>query len=289
MTVTGERLLRRAGTIDDGSGVLHRIDAADAGWRYVGVEVRRMRAGDRVERPPDDREVVVIALEGTLDVAAAGERFDGVGRRAGVFEDGAAELVLIEPGAAISVRAVSDSTVVVGDAPGADLRVTRAIRQADIRVEERGSGSTARRVHHLLAPAAEAGRLILFEVFTPGGNWSSYPPHKHDTEDPPRESLLEELYYHRFARPEGWALQRVYTPDRSFDQAFAVTDHDIVLVPRGYHPVGSPAGYDGYYLNVMAGPSRAWHFTIDPDHAWLMDWDPTAPRGGAETAEGAKR
>jgi 5-deoxy-glucuronate isomerase len=152
------------------------------------------------------------------------------------------------------------------------------VEASDILVEQRGSGDTARRIHHLLPPSARAGRLILFEVFTPGGNWSSYPPHKHDTEDPPTEAYLEELYYYRFARPEGWAFQRVYTPDRSLDEAFAPGDSDVVLVPRGYHPVGMPAGYDGYYLNVMAGHARDWHFTVDPDHAWLMDWDPAAPR-----------
>jgi 5-deoxy-glucuronate isomerase len=138
--------------------------------------------------------------------------------------------------------------------------------------------TTERRIHHLLSPAAEAGRLILFEVYTPGGNWSSYPPHKHDTEDPPTEAYLEEVYYYRFARPEGWAFQRVYTDDRSLDASFAPVDEDVILVPRGYHACGMPAGYDGYYLNVMAGPNRAWHFSIDPDHAWLMDWDPAAPR-----------
>ena len=121
-------------------------------------------------------------------------------------------------------------------------------------------------------------------MFTPGGNWSSYPPHKHDTEDPPVESRLEEIYFYRFARPEGFAFQRVYTPDRSLDESLAPGDGDVVLVPRGYHPVGVPAGYDCYYLNIMAGPTRAWHFTIDPDHAWLMDWNPGAPMAAQEEA-----
>ncbi|KRT64257.1 MAG: KduI/IolB isomerase, 5-deoxy-glucuronate isomerase [Chloroflexi bacterium CSP1-4] len=156
--------------------------------------------------------------------------------------------------------------------------MTRLVEPAEMRVEQRGRGNTARRIHHLLPPDAEAGRLILVEVFTPGGNWSSYPPHKHDTEDQPRESYLEELYYYRFARPEGFAFQRIYTADRSLDEALTPMDGDVVLVPKGYHPVGMPAGYDGYYLNVMAGPTRLWHFTMDPDHAWLMDWDPSKPR-----------
>ena len=187
-------------------------------------------------------------------------------------------MLLLEPGTNLQVTAESQAGIVVADAPGAEVRSTRLIEPDEIRVEARGSGITERRIHHLLPPTAVAGRLILFEVFTPGGHWSSYPPHKHDTEDPPAEAYLEELYYYRFERPEGWAFQRVYTPDRSLDVSFAPGDRDVVLVPRGYHPVGMPAGYDGYYLNVMAGHNRAWHFTVDPDHRWLMDWDPRVPR-----------
>jgi 5-deoxy-glucuronate isomerase len=186
--------------------------------------------------------------------------------------------VLVEPGADIEVEAITPTTLAVAAAPGGEIRVTRLIEPSTMRVEQRGSGNTARRIHHLLPPEAEAGRLILVEVFTPGGNWSSYPPHKHDTEDQPRESYLEELYYYRFARPEGFAFQRVYTADRSLDEALTPGDGEVVLVPRGYHPVGMPAGYDGYYLNVMAGPTRLWHFTLDPDHAWLMDWSPVPAR-----------
>jgi 5-deoxy-glucuronate isomerase len=145
-----------------------------------------------------------------------------------------------------------------------------------MRVEARGHDRTARTVHHLLPPEAPAGRLILFEVITPGGNWSSYPPHKHDTDDPPRERALEELYYYRFDRPEGFAVQRVYSADRSLDETVTAGDGDVVLVPRGYHAVAAAAGYDCYYLNVMAGPVREWRFTVDPDHVWLMDWDPDA-------------
>ena len=93
-----------------------------------------------------------------------------------------------------------------------------------------------------------------------------------------REAYLEELYYYRFRRPEGWGFARVYTPERDLDVSHAVSDRDVLLIPRGYHPFGAPAGYDAYYLNVMAGPNRAWHFTVDPDHAWLMDWDPSQPK-----------
>jgi 5-deoxy-glucuronate isomerase len=217
-------------------------------------------------------------MEGSVDIHAGGVRYSSVGSRAGVFDGPPAPVLLLEPGLDVEVETPDGATLIVADAPGADVRSTRLIDGDDIFVETRGSGITERRIHHLLPPTATAGRLILFEVFTPGGNWSSYPPHKHDTEDPPTEAYLEELYYYRFAQPKGWGFARVYTPDRETDESFAPTDGDVVLVPGGYHPFGAPAGYDAYYLNVMAGPNRAWHFTLDPDHEWLMNWDPALPR-----------
>jgi 5-deoxy-glucuronate isomerase len=243
-----------------------------------------------------------VILEGACRIRAGGQTWDSVGSRAGVFTGPAdsrtpgatappaAPVVLVAPGEPVEVEALGAGTgiggpiagggasVVVASAPGGTIHATRLIPPEEIAVERRGSGATERRINRLLPPEVAAGRLILFEVYTPAGHWSSWPPHKHDTEDPPREALLEELYHYRFARPEGFAFQRVYTPDRSLDVALTPGDGDVVLVPRGYHPVGAPAGYDTYYLNVMAGPNRAWFFTIDPDHAWQMDWDPGAPR-----------
>ena len=273
-----EGLHRRHAAPRPGDGPAHDIRPGDAGWQYVGFAEHRLRAGATLLRPADDHEVAVIVMEGAVAVEAGGQHYTSLGSRETVFDGPPPPVLLLSPGTAISLVAEAETTVIVADAPGADARHTRLIRPDDIFVETRGHGVTERRIHHLLPPTAAAGRLILFEVFTPGGNWSSYPPHKHDTEDPPREAYLEELYYYRFARPEGWAFARVYTADRSLDESFAPRDRDVILVPRGYHPVGAPAGYDAYYLNVMAGPHRAWHFTLDPDHAWLMDWDPATPR-----------
>jgi 5-deoxy-glucuronate isomerase len=118
-----------------------------------------------------------------------------------------------------------------------------------------------------------AEHLLVCEVFTPGGNWSSYPPHKHDRDAAPAETRLEETYYHRINPPQGFAFQRVYTDDRSLDETMAVENHNVVMVPEGYHPVGAPHGYDLYYLNVMAGPERTWIFHNDPDHEWLLQKD----------------
>ncbi len=271
-------LLRRAGPARAPGGITQDIDPADAGWAWISFRAHSLASGAQVERAGDGQEVAVIVLEGTVDVRAGAQAFDAVGSRANVFDGPPAPVVLVAAGEDIAIRARTAGTTLIASAPAGEVVPTRRIDPASMRVEERGSGQTARRVHHLLPPGEPASRLILFEVYTPGGNWSSYPPHKHDTQDPPRESLLEELYYYRFARPQGFAFARVYTPDRSLDEALTPMDGDVVLVPRGYHPVGMPAGYDGYYLNVMAGPTRAWHFTVDPDHAWLMDWSPDAPR-----------
>jgi len=275
-------LLRRAASPGtDGATV--RVDPATepaglggVGWHWISFAAHELVAGASLRRSGDDREVGVVVLEGRLRLRAGGRVFGEVGSRASVFEPIPAPVLLLEPGAALEIEALSPARIALAGAPAGDLRTTRLIESSSIGVEVRGSGQTARTVRHLLPPDAAAGRLILVEVITPGGNWSSYPPHKHDVEDQPRESQLEELYYYRFARPQGWAFQRVYSADRSLDEAVTPMDGDAVLVPRGYHPVGAPAGYDCYYLNVMAGPTRLWHFSLDPDHAWLMDWDPRA-------------
>jgi len=230
-------------------------------------------------RAGDEREIAVVVIEGTVAIDVAGQSFGEVGRRASVFDPAPSPLVLVAPGSTIEVSARDRATIAIAAAPGGEVRETRLVDPSGVRVEARGSGPTARTVRHLLPPEASAGRLIVVEVLTPGGNWSSYPPHKHDVDDPPRERLLEELYYYRFRRPEGFAFQRVYTADGALDQSLSPMDGDVVLVPRGYHPVGAPAGYDCYYLNVMAGPVREWRFTLDPSHAWLMDWSPDEPRG----------
>ena len=137
--------------------------------------------------------------------------------------------------------------------------------------EVRGEGGNTRYIRNILPdtdPTAHA--LLVVEVITPPGHWSSYPPHKHDTDAPPEETFLEETYYHRLDPPQGFAFQRVYTDDRSLDETMTVTNGDVVCVPRGYHPAGVPHGYTLYYLNVMAGPVRKWIFRNDPAHEWIV-------------------
>jgi len=143
------------------------------------------------------------------------------------------------------------------------------IAPQDIDAEARGKGHNQRYVHNILPEDKPADSLLVVEVWTNEGCTSSYPSHKHDTDNPPRETYLEETYYHRLNPEQGFCMQRVYTDDRALDECMAVYNRDVVMVPKGYHPVATMAGYDSYYLNVMAGPVRKWMFTWEEDHAWI--------------------
>ncbi|HEY5070935.1 MAG TPA: 5-deoxy-glucuronate isomerase [Caulobacteraceae bacterium] len=257
----------------DGFGRLLHVTPRSAGWRYVGFEVFRLAAGEAFEGGDQSREACLVVLCGTVDIAVGGEMFAAVGSRVDVFEDAPPGAVYAPAGAAYHATARSPAEIAVCTAPGAAGRAPRRISPGDMIREERGSGTNARRVRDILPAREAADSLLVVEVVTPGGHWSSYPPHKHDTAAGEAETALEEIYYHRITPVQGFAFQRVYTDDRSLDETLTIEDGDLVLVPRGYHPVAAAHGYDLYYLNVMAGEQRRWIFRNDPAHDWI------APKG----------
>jgi 5-deoxy-glucuronate isomerase len=249
---------------------LVEVTPESAGWRYVGFEVHRLSEGESLTRSTAGREVCLVMLSGEADVRFDGHEWTEIGGRESIF-DGPSDSVYAPPGGELAVRcAGAGCELALGWAPAGRGGPPTLIRASDVHVFKRGADRTERTIHNILMEDRPAESLLVTEVFTPGGNWSSYPPHKHDTDDPPRETYLEETYYHRLARPEGFGVQLVYTADRSVNQALQVRDGDVVLVPRGYHPVAAAAGYDLYYLNVMAGPVRRWLVTTDPDHRWQL-------------------
>ena len=247
----------------DEDGCVVRVTPESAGWRYVGFEVYRLVAGARLRRTDEHRETCVVFLSGSGHASADGREWRGVGGRRTVF-DGPPAALYVPPRTPWSVEAAAELELAVCTAPaprGAELRL---LTPDDVRHESRGRGGEAREIDHILMEDVPAESLLVTEVVTPAGHWSSYPPHKHDVDDPPREAYLEETYYHRIRPANGFAFQRVYTADGSLDEAFAVRDGDVVLVPRGYHPVAAGPRHDLYYLNVMAGPTREWRVTFDP-------------------------
>jgi 5-deoxy-glucuronate isomerase len=247
-----------------------RVTPATAGWRYVGFTAYRLAPGERQALDLAGREVCIVVLSGRVNVDTGAARFDGIGGRASVFDERGPYAVYAPDGAGVTIEALTPAEVGVASAPGGGALPPRLIEPSTIQRSVRGQGANTRYVRDILPQTAPAEHLLVVEVRTPSGHSSSYPPHKHDTDSAPTESSLEETYYHRLDPPQGFAFQRVYTDDRSLDESLAVEDHDVVMVPRGYHPVVVPYGYESYYLNVMAGPKRVWHFRNDPAHEWML-------------------
>lgn len=255
-----------------------------AGWTHIGFRAVRLAASDSESIETGDRELCLVVLTGTVEVTVDGHTFQHLGTRDSVFDDISPAAVYVPAGKTVVVRAERAAEVALCSAPGGGSEggVSRQVRVLDsgtMRRSVRGQGSNTRYICDILPhDDPTAAHLLVVEVLTPASHSSSYPPHKHDVEQPPVETLLEETYYHRLNPPQGFAFQRVYTDDRSLDEACAVENHDVVMVPRGYHPVVAPHGYDLYYLNVMAGPNRFWVFKNDPAHEWMLAPQPTKDR-----------
>jgi 5-deoxy-glucuronate isomerase len=241
-----------------------------SGLRYVSFVAERLAPGESFTRREADRESCIVVLTGTVDVRAGDLACSGIGARASVFEERSPHAVYVPPRVEYTVTARDAAEIAIGTAPAEGTLPPRLIEPATMKRLVRGKDANTRFVCDILPETEPAESLLVVEVLTPSGHSSSYPPHKHDTDALPGESFLEETYYHRIDPPQGFVFQRVYTDDRSEDASFAVENHDVVIVPRGYHPVCVPYGYRSYYLNVMAGPRRVWSFRNDPRHEWML-------------------
>lgn len=247
------------------------VDVTPAsGLAWVNFFARRLAAGETLAGNESGRESCIVVLAGTVDVHAGDGAWRGIGERMSVFDERSPYAVYVPPGIGYEVTARTASEIAVGTAPAAGTLAPRLIEPSTMKRSSRGRDANTRYVCDILPQTEPAESLLVVEVLTPSGHSSSYPPHKHDTDALPGESFLEETYYHRVDPAQGFVFQRVYTDDRSEDTSFAAENHDVVVVPRGYHPVCVPYGYRSYYLNVMAGPKRVWSFRNDPRHEWML-------------------
>ena len=256
------------------AGAVIDVTPEQAGWEYVGLRVQLIEPGGFWNYASEQDELCIVPLRGSA-VIESGDQSWKVSRPGTMF-DGKPTALYLPVGS--SVRATSDE--------GAELAITtsrasrhfppKLIEPDDIDVEIRGAGNAARQINHIIKPDFPADRLLVVEVFTPSGNWSSFPPHKHDVSDMPAEADLEEIYYYRIQPDDGFGLQRLYTADGSFDQAWVIHDGDLLLVPEGYHAFAIAHGYTGYYLNILAGDEaeRTMQPADDPRYAWVRaTWD----------------
>ncbi len=261
-------LLLRAGEWGD-------VTPETAGWRYLSF---------RVEAGPFDHdslgeEVALVPLSGRWRVEAGGEAWE-LGGRTSVFDGMPWALYLPRD---TSYRADGDGEIAVCGARCESRLEPRLVTPDEVEIEVRGAGNATRQINHILEPGFPAERLLVVEVFTPSGNWSSYPPHKHDEDNPPGEVVLEETYYFRTPDPAAFAVQRLYSPRHRLDVTETVRDGDLMLVPYGYHTTAAAQGYDLYYLNALAGDRRSMAAADDPALHWVraawaeMERDPRVP------------
>jgi 5-deoxy-glucuronate isomerase len=238
-------------------------------WHHVSFRVLRLPAGATFANDTSETEAVLVLIGGTADVRSSHGNYDRVGKRSSPF-DGPPQAVYLPPDTTYDVVAHTDTEVAICAAAGSNAKFpARLLELSEGDGHQRGAGSAQRLIYDILMNPSSAASIFVTEVLTPPGNWSSYPPHKHDQDDPPRESALEEIYYYRAMPESGFAFQRVYTADSELDETMTVHDGDTVLVPRGYHVCAAAPEYHIYYLNVLAGPKHVYHMTFDPKHEWI--------------------
>lgn len=234
--------------------------------KYTGMEVYTLKEGEVLQEIlPKNIEACVVLLSGYIDCKLNEDVFTNLGNRESVFVEDAPYALYVTAGDSYSFKALGDVEVSVCKAPGKGTYPSRLIKPESCTVEHRGYGQIQRVAKNILPETENADSLLVVEVITKGGNWSSFPSHRHDEDNLPVQSYLEEIYYHKL-NPSvgGFAFQRIYNDDHSVDDCYVIKHDTAILVKEGYHPVSVPPGYDLYYLNNMAGPKRTWKFYNDP-------------------------
>ena len=261
-----------------------QVSPSSAGWEHLSFAARGMNQGDASDFETDENEFALVVLGGTCRVTSNRGTWANVGRRPNVFT-GMPYTLFLPPKTRFTVEATSEQLdIAYGWCAAREEYPARLVGPAAVEIEIRGAGNVTRQINKMIPPGFPCSRLVVVEVYTPSGNWSSYPPHKHDehiVDDLGNivEADLEEVYFYKIDRPEGFAYQRIYTPDRSIDELILARDSHLVLSPRGYHPVVAAPGYNCYYLNVLAGSAQSLAATDDPEHAWVKQtWKDKDPR-----------
>ena len=267
-----------------GSGIFARVRPEDAGWQYLNMAALRLNAGERYSSSVGDHEHVSVILGGRCTIRTSAGDFPNIGRRPDVFS-GMPWAFYLPRHTEFEIEALTDGLEIASCwVPTDQNHPARLVTPADSAIEIRGGGNATRQINSIIPPGFDCHRLVCVEVYTPPGNWSSYPPHKHDVhreagDGTLLEADLEEIYFYKIDKPEGYAYQRVYTGNRSTDGLMMAQNHDAVLVPEGYHPVVSAHGYTTYYLNFLAGSAQSLANTDDPTYRWIKDtWTDTDPR-----------
>ena len=292
MKYTAENLLVHPFTHLQDPDLILAVTPESAGWDFISFQARRLSAGKEWSFTSGENELAIILLQGEISVRSTRGSWQGLERK-DVWTSAATALYLPSD-TGLTVLAASDSEFAVTWVPTDEAHEPWLIQPRDVPISLRGGDNASRQINDLLPPGSPVHRLVLVEVYTPGGNWSSYPPHKHDVhiEDEAGnliEADLEEVYFYKIDKPEGYAYQQVYTDKNSplqkagdpIEALVKVRNNCAVLIPEGYHPVASAPGYTTYYLNVLAGSAQSLANQDDPRYSWIkgsyQNVDPRIP------------
>lgn len=274
-----------------GFGVYQQVLAKEAGWEHLNMEARLMRKGETWQAETGDYEYAIILLSGNFSVESDKGSWATTNGRSSVFK-GIAHTLYLPRHSSFTLTATSEVLdIAYGWVLASRDFPARFKGPEEAAIEIRGGDNATRQINSLVEPGFACDRIVAVEVYTPSGNWSSFPAHKHDVRKTDTagnllEACLEETYFYKIEKPEGFAVQQVYTDDRSLDEIMRVKTNDVVLVPRGYHPVVAEPGYHCYYLNFLAGSDQSLANTPDPDQVWLFDaWSGRDPRVPLVTAD----
>lgn len=258
------------------AGELLHLPRERANWKWMSFFVRRLQPGDVLQTSTEGEEAAFVILGGTC-LADWGQGAKPLGKRKNVF-DGLPYTLYLPSQSQVTFTAETACEIAECRVPSTAKLEPRLITPRDVATSLRGGGNASRQIVDVIPPKFPADKLMVIEVYTPGGNWSSYPPHKHDVHNPPDEVDLDEIYYFRIQR-EGFALQHLYGGEAAKEQVVKARDGDVVLVHSGYHAVVAGPGYDVYYLNFLAGSSRSLAVTEDTQRSWIRStWNATDPR-----------
>ncbi|HTD92409.1 MAG TPA: 5-deoxy-glucuronate isomerase [Chitinophagaceae bacterium] len=275
----------------EGFGTYQAISAKEAGWTHLSCEARLMQKGELWEGDTGENEYGFILLSGNYSVKTDKGSWETINGRRDVFS-GIAHTLYLPAHTSFSFQAVSDTLdIAAGWCKATREFPARFKTPAEAAIEIRGGDNATRQINGLIEPGFGSSQLVVVEVYTPSGNWSSFPAHKHDErkfdgEGNLAEASLEEFYFYKIDKPTGYAIQQVYTSDGTLDELMRVSNNDIVMVPKGYHPVVAGHGYNCYYLNFLAGSDQSLANTPDPDHEWIFQsWKGKDPRVPVVTAK----
>ena len=261
-----------------------RVTPETAGWEHLGFAARLLNRGQKWTCDTGDYEYGLVLLGGTCQIESSRGKWPRIGRRPNVFA-GMPYALFLPSQTSFTVHAASEQVdLAYGWCQSEGTHPPALVTPESVSIEIRGGGNATRQINSIFPPGFDCHRLVAVEVYTPSGNWSSYPPHKHDVHRMDAtgnllEADLEEIYFYKLDRPQGYAVQRVYTADSRLDETIVARNNEVVLVPEGYHPVACAVGYTTYYLNFLAGSAQSLANTDDPAHAWVKEtWREKDPR-----------